>query len=194
MRHGRAPCEWADPVAPGGDGDGGGGGGARDDQRQRVYDAEHLVRRMFDRADGGTGRQVHLHGSTITLPIERRFGSLDSVETYLQWVLAQEAVAAAYPRSTVPIRVRARRGATAAHYDHSAATIAIPDGREGRWALRELVILHELAHHLGEPEADRPAHGGPFVARVLDLVDLVMGPEAAFVLRVAYTGTGTRIG
>ncbi|WP_084351295.1 TIGR04338 family metallohydrolase [Millisia brevis] len=170
------------------------GGGRRDEQRQRVYDAESLVQRMFDRADGGTGRQVQLHGSTITLPVERRFGSVDSAEDYLRRVLDLAGVRAAFPRSSAPVAVRTRRGATAAHYEHGTATIAIPDGRDGRWALRELVVLHELAHHLGDPDAEEAAHGGDFVARTLELVEIVMGPEAAFVLRVAYAGTGARAG
>lgn len=170
------------------------GNGIRDEQRQRVYDAEHLVHRMFDRADQGTGRQVHLHGSTITLPVERRFGSIESVEDYLRRVLALPGVRSTFARSTAPIHVRPRRGYTAAHYDRATATIAIPDGRDGRWALRELVVLHELAHHLGPPEAEEAAHGGDFVARTLELVEIVLGPEAAFVLRVAYAGTGTRVG
>lgn len=166
----------------------------RDDHRRRVYDAEHLVRGMFDRADRGTGRQVQLHGSTITLPVERRFASAASVEDYLGRVLALEAIRAEFPRSTAPIHVRVRGGAAAAHYEYADATIAIPESREGRWALRELVVLHELAHHLADPDVAEPAHGGAFVARTLDLVEIVMGPEAAFVLRVAYIGTDTRIG
>ena len=50
----------------------------RDAQRSRVYDAEQQVRTMFDRADQRGLRTIEIHGSTVTLPVERRFASLDS--------------------------------------------------------------------------------------------------------------------
>ncbi len=53
-----------------------------------------------------------------------------------------------------PLAVRARRGTTAAHYEYDGdlATIAVPD-RHTTWALRELVVLHEIAHHLCQDRA-----------------------------------------
>ncbi|MEP6560217.1 MAG: TIGR04338 family metallohydrolase, partial [Nakamurella sp.] len=60
------------------------------------------------------------------------------------------------------------------------------------WALRELVILHELSHHLA-PEIE-VAHGGKFVDRMLALVDGVIGPEAAFLLRVTMADVGVAVG
>lgn len=166
------------------------GESSHDRGRTRVYDAEKLVRGMFDRADASPGRQVTLHGSTITLPVERRFASIASVEDYLRQVLALDAVRGAFDRAGAPIRVRPRAGSAAAHYEYPTATIAVPTDRGGRWALRELVILHELAHHLDAPDSVLPAHGIDFVHRYLELVDIVIGPEAALVLRSAYSGTG----
>jgi putative metallohydrolase (TIGR04338 family) len=58
--------------------------------------------------------------------------------------------------------------------------------------LRELVILHELAHHLGD-DVEIP-HGGAFVGRLLDLVDGIVGPEAALLLRVTMLDVGVEIG
>ena len=53
-------------------------------------------------------------------------------------------------RSRCALTVRARRGVTAAHYENAAGagTIAVPDRRPADWAMRELVVLHEVAHHL----------------------------------------------
>ncbi|MCV7072609.1 TIGR04338 family metallohydrolase, partial [Mycobacterium rufum] len=84
--------------------------------------------------------------------------------------------------------VPAAPGATAAHYERAgdAATIAVPQGREA-WALRELVVLHEVAHHLCDTE---PAHGPEFVATLRELAAAVMGPEVAHVLRVVCANEG----
>ena len=98
-------------------------------------------------------------------------------------------------RSAVPVRVRSRRGAGRAHYEPLAATIAVPttldDARGHRWAMRELVILHELAHHL-EPGAGagKPLHGIEFRAAMLALVEAAIGPETALLLRVTYADVG----
>ena len=54
----------------------------RDTQRSAVYEAETLVRTMFDRADQRGLRSVEVMGSTITLPVERKFGSVESVQAY----------------------------------------------------------------------------------------------------------------
>ncbi|MFZ2241198.1 MAG: TIGR04338 family metallohydrolase, partial [Gordonia amarae] len=56
------------------------------------------------------------------------------------------------------------------------------------WALRELVVLHELAHHLDD--SGGPAHGPGFVHTLITLVGLVLGPEAEFVYRVVFTDSG----
>ena len=68
------------------------------------------------------------------------------------------------------------------------ATIAVPE-RHTTWALRELVVLHEIAHHLCGAE---PPHGPEFVATFCELAEAVMGPEVAHVLRVVYSKEGVR--
>ncbi|AYF76045.1 TIGR04338 family metallohydrolase [Nocardia yunnanensis] len=167
----------------------------RDAQRSQVYDAEGLVRGMFDRADEFGTRTVELHGSRITLPIERRFASVESVQTYADRVLALNWVRARWERASAPVTVRARAGAKAAHYETETAVLAVPLHAHGSaWALRELVILHELAHHL-EPEMAAVApHGPEFCERYLELVDGVIGPEAALLLRTTMYSCGVKIG
>ncbi|MFD4292723.1 TIGR04338 family metallohydrolase [Rhodococcus sp. NPDC058505] len=166
----------------------------RDAQRSRVYDAESVVRRIFDRADAGTGRGLELYGSHLTLPVERKFASVESVQDYADRVLALNWVRARWPRSAEPVTVRARSGATAAHYEADTATLAVPVvGRESRWALRELVVLHELAHHLEPADADAAPHGPEFVDRYLVLVEEILGGEAAFVLRTTLLENGVAL-
>lgn len=162
-----------------------------DRQRSRVYEAENLVHRLLDRS--AEHPVVEIAGSRLTLPPERRFGDITAVQTYVDRVLALTWVRRAWPRATGPVRVRERAGASRAHYERTGATIAVPTHRTGGgWALRELVVLHELAHHLA-PD-DEVAHGGAFVSRLLDLVDGVVGPEAALLLRITMHDTGVRIG
>ncbi|OZE82526.1 MULTISPECIES: TIGR04338 family metallohydrolase [Nocardiaceae] len=166
---------------------------ARDTQRSAVYDAEQLVRTMFDRAEERDIRVVQVMGSQITLPIERKFASLKSVQTYIDAVLALDWVAAMWPDAGRVITVRARSGSGAAHYEPDTATIAVPLHHGNRaWALRELVVLHELAHHFADE--DEQQHGGAFVDRYITLVSEIVGSEAGFVLRAMMAESGVRIG
>ena len=164
---------------------------ARDAQRSRVYAAEGFVRTLFDRAAQHSSRAIDFFGESITLPPEARFASVESVATYVEDVLALPAVAALRP-DVGPLAVRVRRGATAAHYenDGAAGLIAVPDALGATWAMRELVVLHEVAHHLCG--LDGPAHGPEFVAMFCALAGAVMGPEVGYVLRVVYAKEAVR--
>jgi putative metallohydrolase (TIGR04338 family) len=155
----------------------------RDTQRAKVYAAEEFVRTLFDRAAEHGSQVVDFFGTQLTLPPEGRFGSVAAVQRYVDDVLAHVGAERG-------LTVRARRGATAAHYElgDDGATIAVPEQRT-TWALRELVVLHEIAHHLSDAE---PPHGPEFVATFCELAEAVMGPEVAHVLRVVYAKEGVR--
>ena len=159
----------------------------RDAQRSKVYAAEDFVRKLFDHSHAN--RVLDFFGTSITLPPEGRFGSVVAVQRYVDQVLAHPAVRARWPEAA-PVTVRARRGERAAHYESTSdsATIAVPD-RETTWALRELVVLHELAHHLAQAD---PPHGALFVATFCELAAAVMGAEVGYVLRVVYAKEGVR--
>ncbi|KUH85755.1 MULTISPECIES: TIGR04338 family metallohydrolase [unclassified Mycobacterium] len=161
----------------------------RDIQRAKVYAAEEFVRTLFDRAAEHGNRAVQFFGTSLTLPPEARFASVESVQRYVDDVLTLAAVRRRWPHAA-PLAVRARRGAAAAHYEggEDGAVIAVPEVGT-RWALRELVVLHEVAHHLCTVP---PPHGPEFAATFCDLADAVMGPEVAHVLRVVYAKEGVR--
>lgn len=163
----------------------------RDTQRSRVYAAEAQVARMIDaRAQFPT---VRLFGSEVVVPDDRKFGDIDSVQRYVDSVLALNWVRARWPGPAQRhVSVRARRGAAKAHYERPTATIALPPFEVGgRWGLREVVVLHELAHHLIDETA---AHHGPeFVGCLLVLVAELVGPEAEFLLRTTYLENGVAI-
>lgn len=168
---------------------------SRDAQRKRVYQAEQVVCRMLGRANGvDADPTIELHGSRITLPIERRFASVASIQSYVDSVLALLWVREMWPRAAVPVTVRKRAGDAAAHYSPATAQIAVPQSRAGRWAMRELVVLHELAHHLGADGADGDDHGPGFTERFTTLVAELMGQEAGFLLTVSFRENGVAIG
>ena len=171
---------------------------ARDAQRSRVYAGEHVVHALFDRSDRAA--VVQLAGSSVTLPVERRFGDVAGVQRYVDAALALNWIRA-WPRAAVPVTVRARRGRRQAHYERNPAVIAVPAPAHGAvrpgnmsgptWALRELVVLHEIAHHL-EPDPTAAAHGSAFVGRLRRIVEEIVGPEAAWLLTVAWADQGVR--
>ncbi|GAB3132033.1 TIGR04338 family metallohydrolase [Tsukamurella serpentis] len=138
---------------------------------------------LFEHA--GAGRTVDVFGVRLTLPPEARFASVDSVQAYVDRVLGPATV-----------RVRARAGACGAHYERvPEPVIAVPAGRDGAWALREWVILHELAHHVSaRHDLAAPAHGPAFTGALVELATRVMGPAAGLALRIVYTESGVRIG
>jgi putative metallohydrolase (TIGR04338 family) len=159
-----------------------------DPQRQLVYEAEHALAGMLDRRLDFP--VVSAFGSRVTLPDDRKFGDLESVQRYVDAVLALDWVRLA-PNGLRPVRVRARAGATKAEYEFATATIAVPPHRVGgRWAMRELVVLHELAHHL----SGAGDHGPAFAALLVELIHELVGPEAGFLLRSALLAAGAAVG
>lgn len=146
--------------------------------RAAVYAAEDQWTGVVDR--GGT---VDFFGSTLSLPPQRRFGSLTAVREYVQWVCAEVGIL--HPA------VRARKGHTRAHYESASATIAIPglDGSlAGAWAARESVVLHEVAHHWAFLRSASLTHDADFRSAMLDLTAIALGEEAALILRAGYDG------
>lgn len=146
------------------------------------------MHRLMDRSVDRPSLQVA--GSTLTLPAERKFASLESVQRYVDAVLALPRVRAEHPtRAAAPITVRRRRGNSQAHYEFTSATLALPMGLgEAGWAMRELVVLHELAHHLCGDAVAR--HGPQFRRTLLDLIDAALGPEVRLLLYVTYVDVG----
>ena len=172
---------------------------SRDIRRSQVYAAEAQVARIVDsRLDYPT---IQLFGSEVVVPDDRKFGDLDSVQRYVDAVLGLNWVIERWPGEAArSVSVRPRRGARRAHYEPATATIALPPFEVGGgWGLRELVVLHELAHHLAEPDppnlsdAVEPAHGPEFAATMLTLVGELLGPEAEFLLRTTYLENGVRL-
>ena len=164
----------------------------RDVQRARVYRAEDAWAARLDAARRGAGLAT-VGGSQVLLPAERRFGTLETAAGYLARVLALPEVVAAVGAVPPPV-LRVRQGVRAAHWE-PPDTIALPVPRHGEpWALRETVLLHELAHHVGETTGRSAGHGAPYPALLLLLVRAVLGPEAELALHIAYGEERVRVG
>jgi putative metallohydrolase (TIGR04338 family) len=163
-----------------------------DPDRRAVYRAEDAVTRLLDLVtpDHPT---VLAHGSEFVPEPEARFSEPADVARHVERVLTH-LVAHDHDfdgRQRVPVVVRERRGARSAHYETDTATLAIPPRRrDGAWALRELVVLHELAHHLCPPAPDRAAHGPEFRATCLRLLESVGSPVVAHLLQTSYAVEG----
>ena len=178
---------------------------ARDGQRARVYRAEDAWAARLDAARSGA-RLAIVAGSAVLLPAERRFGTLEGAASYLARVVALPATVACWGVLPTPV-LRLRAGAAKAHWE-PPGVIAVPVPVHGEpWALRETVLLHELAHHvvhhavLADPLAGRQigggrqiGHGPGFPAALLALVVIVLGEEAALALRVAYGDERVEVG
>jgi putative metallohydrolase (TIGR04338 family) len=88
----------------------------------------------------------------------------------------------------VPPSIRHRTGGTRAHYETAEGVIAIPS--DHMWAMRESVVLHEIAHHLCVTGHSRALHDRHFTTTMLTLVREQMGHEAELLLRTGYQAAG----
>lgn len=169
---------------------------ARDAHRSAVYAAEDQVARTVERANRTSAGHLDFFGSSLTLPPERRFADVASVQRYVDAVLGLGWVTERWP-GLPGCRVRERSGQTRATYESGAgqpARIAVPLAT--RWAGRELVVLHEVAHHLvaHSPVAGEPSHGPTFTGTFLALVEVVVGAEVTLLLRAALHGLAVPVG
>jgi putative metallohydrolase (TIGR04338 family) len=164
----------------------------RDVQRARVYRAEDAWAARLDAARLGAGLAT-VGGSHLVLPAERRFGTLATAAEHAARVLALPGVVTAFG-PVAPPELRVRGGLRAAHWE-APGVIALPVPVHGEpWGLRETVLLHELAHHVGELTGRSVGHRAPYPAILLLLVEATLGPEAALALRVAYGQERVEVG
>jgi putative metallohydrolase (TIGR04338 family) len=152
-----------------------------DRQRSRVYAAEDAWALRLDAARRGAPL-AEVAGSTVLLPMELQFGSLEAARGY--------AVDRLSAWEVPPVALRVRKGQTKAHWE-DPGVIALPIPPHGTpWAMRETVLLHELAHHLSFHLDGVAVHNRAFRRRMLELVTHALGHEAALALRVDYSEQG----
>lgn len=157
----------------------------RDAQRQRVYQAGHGLEWFYDHSTHSLA--VEIAGVPLQLEPESKFGDLKAIQVYVDRVLAMPSVVARFG-SCGRVQVRERKGMRSAHYQSGVIAIHSDGANHARWAMRELVVLHEIAHHL----APGHRHGPVFAATLVDLIDLVMGPQAALAMSLLYRQEGVK--
>lgn len=166
----------------------------RDVQRQRLYDAEAQVRRQLELAAAGAST-LTVAASTVVLPLEVRFGDLSAAQRYTNAILATGAFISRFPHAAAtPLRLRPRRGGRHAHYE-APGTIALHEPAVGAaWSLRELVVLHEVAHHAAHHDLlDDSPHGPAYAGAFIRVVTDAMGPETGLLLTTALAEHGVAV-
>lgn len=148
--------------------------------RLAVYRAEDQWSATIDR-----GGPVDFFGSHINAPVQLRFGGIDDVQVYADRVTTDLKLP--------DVRIRNRRGGSRAHYEagEPSSVIAIPTGEP--WAMRESVLLHEIAHHACVSECGNVRHDRQFTSTMLVLVERQLGSEAALLLRTGYLAGGVPV-
>ena len=130
------------------------------------------------------GADVAFHGTLMTPEQDRKFGQVPDISRYLSWLRSKNWGHGDVPAPTV----RVRRGATKATWQ-APGVIAIPDAA---WARRELVVLHEYAHHVvwfGSGQSDN-SHGPQFCRMFADLVRNAVGQSTGLLLTDAFYRAG----
>lgn len=160
----------------------------RDFQRAKVYAADQQMRRMLDRQHEFP--LVTVAGSRITVPLERKFGTLEQIQEYVDTLTARSWPGYEWAQGE-HVQVVKRHGTEAAHYNVGKIHVAdfTDNKRLTRWALRQFVICHEFAHHLATQKAK---HGPEFVQAFRMLVTDQMGPEAGLMFNVLMNEAGAQ--
>ncbi len=175
-----------------------------DPDRRTTYAAEDMLLGWLDAGDEETGQvRVTLdrggsrHTITYTPEPEPRFSRPAEVTRFVDLVLARlQQQARDYGsryrgREQRAVEVLAHTGWKKATYRDDRIYLPTRE-RGGAWALRALVILHELAHHLntGVDGAIIDAHGEGFRSTFVRLLEDLGWTETAAMLREAYEQVG----
>lgn len=145
-----------------------------------IYDAERSVQFILDQQFENP--LINIARSTIEVPKELKFGDIASVQRYADLVTDRVGC------TRVKAVEQSKRASLRAFYRGGEIHFPV---QSGRWAMRETVVLHEIAHHITEDWED--PHGAVFAGNLLDLVETMMGPAAAFIMRVTFHQTGIEV-
>lgn len=149
-------------------------------QQDRLYRAGYHLNTYFDNILITENPVITIDDVKLTMPVETRFTSLKSIREYLADVCALDTLAH-FPRAAVKVKVGYHDDSTRAVYTYKNRLISMPSP-PNEWAMRELVVLHELTHHFTIGEG----HGPYFAGSFLDVLGRVMGPEVEIAQRLLY--------
>jgi putative metallohydrolase (TIGR04338 family) len=156
--------------------------GHRDNQKQRLYDSEHVIKRNVSKAarrfldeEARLIPQSGWHGGPVTRPGRKTTyaPSIEDCQRFVDHLVRQTWFQRRWGQRTYAVVWKASGSATCS----GSSTIALPP-----WARTEGVILHEIAHGLPHGGA---WHGAEFAGILLALVRHQMGAETAKKLRAS---------
>lgn len=159
------------------------------DNEKIIFSADEAIRRLLDMA--GMSNEGELlydgYGSTFIVPTDRKFADIASIQRYVDSVLQLDWVQEKWPeRSQLPIRVREKTKGSRlrATYEKLPDTgeILIPAHLEGgrkSWAMRESLVLHEIAHHFA-----KGIHGEEFVSTLVEFIARLIGPHVGLLYQI----------
>lgn len=143
-----------------------------DPDRVTLYDAENRLIGWIDRGD-----PVRLDGTTWIPETDPLFATIEEVADFCAAATARLGVP--------PVTVRARRGATRAEYLDGEIRVP-PLDVGGAWAMRGLVVMHELAHHLAHVAGDVDGHGPGFRTHLYRVLHDLGQPTNARLLELGF--------
>ncbi|GAB2987076.1 TIGR04338 family metallohydrolase [Nocardioides montaniterrae] len=159
-----------------------------DPDKSAVYAAEDQLATWLDRVTPERPT-ISVDGAVHEAEVEPRFTDPEAVGRYVEQVLThlRDRGCDYAGREQARVGVRARQGRTKAIYTPEPPTIAVPPFEVGgRWALRGLVVLHELTHHL----SGALDHGADFRTTYLRLLEDIGNPVLAQLLHLTYAAQG----
>lgn len=175
-----------------------------DPDRSTTYAAEDMVAAWLDATSLESGEvQVTIRSdgrnqrATYSPEVEPRFSRPSEVTAFVEKVLdrlqdlSREYGSGYRGREKKPVRVVAHSGWKKASYSEGFIFLPARE-RGGSWALRGLVVLHELAHHLntGIEGAIIDVHGEGFRSTFVRLLEDIGWVQIAAMLREAYAQVG----
>ncbi|WP_375001823.1 DUF2786 domain-containing protein [Aeromicrobium sp. CTD01-1L150] len=175
-----------------------------DPDQNTTYAAEHMLTQWLDAVSPETGevrvsleRAGRRHTRTYHPETEPHFSRPSEVTGFVERVLerlrsqSRQFGSSYRGREKRSVQVLPFPGWTKATYRNDV--ILLPEReRGGAWALRGLVVLHELAHHLntGLEGAIIDVHGAGFRATLVQLLQDVGWTEISAMLQEAYGQVG----
>ena len=144
-----------------------------------VYGAEFFLRDALDVAGEGDGT-FELRGMHLTMPTEYKFGELDHIQRYVNAVIKDYNLSTGSNHKPVWVVEGRANLRKKAYYKTGQGEIVLPKRDKGSWAWRQVVVLHEVAHHLTSGHG----HDEVFASCLAHLLEEHIGPEAGLVYRV----------
>jgi len=139
---------------------------ARDNQRQRLYDAENNAVMV----ESETAKRLLHNGPRV-----RTTGSvaIEACQAYVDYVTSAAWFQRRWGQRRLTVRHKVYGNST-----YGSGYVSLPP-----WGRTEWVILHEIAHAVTIHRSDVAPHGREFAAAYLCLVRHMMGAESAKALR-----------